>query len=519
MRELADRRDSMPTAEAERPEHRSVAVVGAGVTGLVAAHELRRRGVNVTLFEASDHAGGMIRTTHDGGFLAEHGPNSFVTSAPVEALLTQLDLSDDVVEANPQANRRYVVRGGALLSFPLSPPAMLGTKLFSLRAKLRVLFEPLVPRGQPDSDESVASFVRRRLGHEVLNYAVDPFVSGIFAGDTEMLSMAHAFPRAYQLERDHGSLSRGLMSQRRRARAAAAGANTAGANTAGANTGGANAGGSNAGGANAGDTLHTATSLPTAPTRTRLISFVDGMQSLTDALAASLGTALQLGCPVRLLHREDSRWVVDAGHDNAPQLRSFDAVVMATPSHVLTAMELPAALRKHATPVERVEYPSVSTVTLGFKRSDVTHPLDGFGMLIPSSERRSVLGALFTSSLFPARAPADHVVVTCFVGGARHPEIAREDTATLVTRVLGELRSLIGVRGAPVYTKHVFWPRAIPQYNVGYASVKAAADATEAANPGLYLGGNYRYGVSVGDCVASGQQIAQRVEAYLARKN
>jgi len=495
MRVLADRHDSMPTAQPERPEHRSVAVVGAGVTGLVAAYELRKRGVNVTLFEASDHAGGMICTSHDDGFLAEHGPNSFVTSAPVEELLAQLDLLGDVVEANPEANRRYVVRGGALLPFPLSPPAMLGTKLFSLTAKLRVLFEPLVRRGQPDSDESVASFVRRRLGHEVLDYAVDPFVSGIFAGDTEMLSMAHAFPRVYQLEREHGSLSNGLMAQRRRARVAASSAG----NTSG--------------------TAPNAESGPATPARTRLISFVDGMQSLTDALAASLGSALRLGCPVRLLHREDSRWVVDAGHDNAPQLRTFDAVVMATPSHVLAAMELPAALRKYATPVERVEYPSVSTLTLAFKRADVSHPLDGFGMLIPSSEQRSVLGALFSSSLFPARAPADHVVITCFVGGARHPEIAREDTAALIARVLGELKELLGVRGAPVYTKHVFWPKAIPQYNVGYATVKAAADATEVANPGLYLGGNYRNGVSVGDCVASGQQIAQRVEAYLARKN
>jgi oxygen-dependent protoporphyrinogen oxidase len=489
MRALADQRDTVPPLDQDAGDHRSVAVVGAGITGLVAAYELRRRGVNVTLYEASGHTGGAIRTSHNDGFLAEHGPNSFVTSAPVEALLTQLDLHDDVVEANPGANRRYVVRDGVLQAFPMTPPAMLMTRLFSLRAKMRVLMEPLVRTRSPDADESIASFVRRRLGHEVLDYAVDPFISGIFAGDTEALSMAHAFPRVSELEREHGSLSAGLMAQRKGKNAATSGTPDA----------------------------HQPHEVGTAPTRARLISFVDGMQTLTDALEASLAGTLRLGCPVRLLHRSESRWVVEAGNENASRARTVDAVVMATPAHVLAAMELPAALRKNAGPLERVEYPPVSTLTLGFERADVAHALDGFGMLIPSKEKRSILGALFSSSLFPDRAPDGHVSITCFVGGARMPERAREDTDLLVERVLIDLRQLLGVRGEPVFAKHVYWSKAIPQYTVGYQAVKDAADATEMANPGLYLAGNYRNGVSVGDCVASGQQIAERVATYISR--
>ena len=494
MRSLADRHDSVTTPTPERGDQRSVAVVGAGITGLVAAYSLQRRGVNVTLLEASEHAGGAIRTSHQDGFLAEHGPNSFVTSAPVEALLSELDLAEDVVEANPDANKRFVVRDGALMPFPLTPMAMLGTRLFSLKAKLRVLLEPLVPRGVADNDESVASFVRRRLGHEVLDYAVDPFVSGIFAGDSETLSMAHAFPRVSELERKHGSLSKGLMAERRAARAAAA--------------------------PTSGDTTAADTdSSDDAPVRTRLISFLDGMQTLPDALAASLGGTLKRECAVRLLHREGGRWVVDTGEDAGARPRTFDAVVMATPAHVLAAMELPGEMRKHATPVERVEYPAVSTLTLGFHRRDVAHALDGFGMLIPSREGRALLGALFSSSLFPNRAPNHHVTITSFLGGARNPQIARESTDALIERTLRELRELLGVRGTPVFQQHIFWPRAIPQYSLGYSAVKAAADATEVANPGLYLAGNYRHGVSVGDCVASGQQIARRVEHYLTHAN
>jgi oxygen-dependent protoporphyrinogen oxidase len=286
--------------------------VGAGIAGLVTAYEMRRRGVNVTLFESSGHSGGAIRTTCTEGFLAEHGPNSFVTSAPVESLLTQLDLQDEVVEAIPHANRRYVVRNRALVPFPITPPCW--DTAVSLQAKLRVLLEPLVRRSVDDSDESIASFVRRRLGHEVLDYAVDPFISGIFAGDVETLSMAHAFPRVYALEREYGSLSKGLMAQRSAARKQASGTS-------------ANGGATDAG------TPAALESLPDAgaPVRPRLISFIDGMQTLTDALEAALAGTLRLGCPVRLLHRDEARWIVDAGQEGAERSRAFDAVVMATP--------------------------------------------------------------------------------------------------------------------------------------------------------------------------------------------
>jgi oxygen-dependent protoporphyrinogen oxidase len=488
MRVLADMAGHLSPTDDDGGDVRSVAVVGAGVTGLVAAHELRRRGVDVTLYEASEHAGGAIRTTHADGFLAEHGPNSFVASAAVDVLLQQLDLQDDVVEANPEANKRYVVRSGVMTPFPLTPATMLGTSLLSVKAKLRVLLEPLVRTRTQDTDESVGSFVRRRLGHEVLDYAVDPFISGIFAGDPETLSMAHAFPRVAELERQYGSLSKGLLMQRKRF-------------TSGESNPGTHAG-------------HL-TSSPAA--RARLISFVDGMQTLTDALEASIAGTLRLGCPVRLVHRQEARWVVDAGQDGTSRSRTVDAVVMATPAHVLAAMELPAPMRKFSAPIERVEYPPVSTLTLGFHRDEVAHRLDGFGVLVPAVERRSILGALFSSSLFPSRAPDDCVTITCFVGGSRQADRAREDTDLLVERVLLDLRQLLGVRGEPVFAKHVYWPRAIPQYTVGYQAVKDAADTTEHQNPGLYLAGNYRNGVSVGDCIASGQQVAERVASYLTR--
>ncbi len=486
----ADRRGALEPPEIDRGEPRSVVVIGAGISGLVAAYELKRRGVPVTVFEAAPRAGGAIGTSLADGFLAEHGPNSFVSSAPVEELLSRLGLQEDVVEANPGANKRYIVRDGRLVPFPMTPPALLTTSLLSLRAKLRVLLEPLVKHRPADRDESVASFVRRRLGPEVLDYAVNPFIAGIFAGDPERLSMAHAFPRVYELEREYGSLSRGLVQSRRDARRARKDATTS------------------------------PSALPASPDTTagaRLISFRDGLQVLTDTLADALGSSLKLATPVRLMHRGESRWIVETGPDGAVRARAVDAIVLAAPAHAVAAMELPAAIRRHAIPIEQVEYPPVSSLTLGFERQDITHPLDAFGVLVPEVEQRSVLGILFSSTLFPERAPAGHVAITVFVGGSRQPDLARLQTDELVRLVRTDLRDLLGVRGEPVFAKHVYWSRGIPQYSVGYGRVKEAADDTEAANPGLYLTGNYRHGVSVGDCIASGQQVAERVAAYLTR--
>ncbi len=502
-----DRRGAQPPLTVERGEPRSVVVIGAGITGLVAAYELKRLGVSVTLLEASGQAGGSIRTSLADGFLAEHGPNSFVTSAPVESLISRLGLDDEVVEANHSANRRYIVRGGQLLPFPMTPWSMMRTPLLSLRAKLRVMAEPLVRADRTSSDESVGSFVRRRLGTEVLDYAVNPFIAGIFAGDPEQLSMAHAFPRVFALEHEYGSLSSGLMQTWRqaiRARRAAARGETTSAAPAKEQA--------------SDEQVEVATTdVPIgASPRSRLISFRDGLQTLPDALAAALGNTLKLSTPVHLLHRGEDRWVVETGQDGAARARAFDAIVLATPAHALTAMELPAAIRQHALPVEQVEYPPVSCLTLGFRREDVAHPLDGFGVLVPTVEKRHMLGALFSSTLFSERAPEGHVAITVFMGGGRDPDLARQPTDELVRLVRTDLHQLLGVRGEPVFAKHVYWSRGIPQYTVGYDRVKQAVDTTENMNPGLYLTGNYRNGVSVGDCIASGQLVAERVSAYLA---
>jgi oxygen-dependent protoporphyrinogen oxidase len=447
----------------------TVAVVGAGVTGLAAAYALAGRGVDVVVYEASPRAGGVIRSERRDGYLVEHGPNSLGTPPPAgQAILARLGLDRTALDPDPAARNRFVVRRGRVLQLPRGPAEALTTPILSVRAKLRLLKEPFAA-ASTDGEESVAAFVRRRLGGEALDYLVDPLVGGIFAGLPEQLAVRHALPGLYALEREHGSLLRGVMRS--------------------ASRGGPRAG---------------------RPGR-RIVSFAEGMETIPGALADALGPALRLAAPVSRLAPTGGAWELDVAAGDAVERVRHDAVVWAAPAHALDRLDFAGAERAALDRVAVVPYAPVSVLVLGFRRDDVAHPLDGFGVLVPSAERRSILGAIFSSTLFPDRAPPGHVALTVFLGGARDPRLAESDAHTLTARALDDCRDLLGVHGEPVFRRHVFWPRAIPQYIVGYGRLHAAMDQVERANPRLFLAGTYRHGISVGEALASGALTADRV--------
>lgn len=442
-----------------------VAVLGAGLTGLTAAWHLRRAGVPVVVFEASGRPGGVIGAVREDGWLHETGPNSLLDgSAVVAELLAQTGLGERRLYAAPAAKNRYIIRGGRLVTMPGSPGTFLATRLFSWRAKLGLLGEPFRGRAPADREETVAEFVRRRLGGEFLDYAVDPLVGGIYAGDPGRLSVRHAFPKLHALEREHGSLIRGAIRRR----------DTSGG------------------------------------PRGRILSFPDGLEEMPRALAAPLGPALRLGTAVRSVRRRDGQWELATGADGSETWERFSAVICALPPDALARIRLetgPAAGRLAALPA--MEQSPVVSVFTGFRRGDVAHPLDGFGLLAPSVERREILGTLFSSTLFPGRAPAGHVALTTFVGGARQPELTQLDDGEVLRRVRRELGDLLGVRGEPVWTHLQRWPHAIPQYTMEFGARAAAYAAVEAEAPGLFIGGNGRDGISLSYCLESGRRLAE----------
>ncbi len=453
-----------------------VVVVGGGISGLACAMGIERQGGRVVVLEAEARTGGCIGTSHEQGYLLEAGPNSALDTTPLMAsLFDALDISIERVSANPEAGNRYVVRNGALHALPLSLRALVGTPLFSSRAKLRLLIEPFIAKGAPNEEESVADFVRRRLGDEFLAYAINPFVGGVYAGDPRALSIGAAFPRLRELEQAHGSLIRGqLFGARARRR-------------------------------------NPEKSKQSAP----MFSFRGGMQILTDALARRLE---RVETDTRVTHIAAGNGGFELQAAGADSHRSFRAraVVLAVPAWIAAGL-MESVAADAAKALAAIPYPPVTVVHSAYERSAVAHPLDGFGMLVPERENRRILGALFSSTLFPGRAPAGSVLLTTFIGGARQPGLASLDEAEIACISHAENASLLAANAPPAFVRVRRWMRAIPQYNLGHAARIGTLEQAEHAVPGLFFCANYRGGVAIGDCIKSADRTAGAVLTFLRR--
>jgi len=455
----------------------SVAIIGGGITGLTAAYRLRRAGVPVTIYEASDRVGGVIQTILRNGFMAECGPNTILETSPIiSELVRDLRIESQRLYSDPAAKNRYVLRDGKPTPVPDSAIGMLGSRLFSTRAKLRLLAEPFVRRAAPEAEESVSEFVLRRIGREFLDYAINPMIGGIYAGDPARLSVTHAFPRLRAVEQRYGSLILGqLLGARERRNSKEV-------------------------------------SKQSAPK----FSFRDGLQTLINALQHELHRDIWLRSTVKALRKTESGWRVTILQDGFESEHEHDAVLLAAPAFKLAEISVRGGGDTSLAPLREIAYAPVSSLVLGFRREDVAHPLDGFGVLVPEVERRNILGAIFSSSLFPYRAPAGHVTISCYMGGMRAPELATRDTASAVALALSDLRVMLGVRGEPVFVHHTVFPKAIPQYEVGFGRFRTWMNQLETNTPGLFLAGHFRDGISLSDSIVSGDHAAERLAAFVA---
>jgi oxygen-dependent protoporphyrinogen oxidase len=439
-----------------------VLVVGGGISGLTTAFYLARGGRRVAVVEASPRVGGSLETRTDGAWRFELGPNTVLENhSAVTRLIREAGLDGEKVTASPEAKRRFLWKAGQLHPLPSGPVGFLRTPLFPFSAKLRLLREPWIPRPDGDPEETIAAFVRRRLGQAFLDYAVGPFVSGVYAGDPERLSVRHAVPKIASLERDHGSLIRGAFARRK---------------------------GPAPGGA--------------------MISFREGLDQLPRTLARAIGD-VRTGVACRRIVPGEAGFLAEteAGPITARE------VVLAVPADVAASL-LDEATQGRSRGLAEIPYAAVALVSTGWHRGDIAHPLGGFGFLAPRKEGLHVLGVLFPSEIFPGRAPEGHTVLTAFVGGRTEPEAAAWDDGRLMSVILGELRQTVGVRGEPLIQTLRRWPRAIPQYEVGHGRFLDLAREIEGALPGLRIGGNFLRGVSVPDCIRNATELA---EAMLQR--
>ncbi len=449
-----------------------IVVVGGGISGLAAAYGLMKEGFDVTVLEKGKRGGGSIRTGMEEGFLYEYGPNSTMNSNDeIDSLCRDLGLENERIFGSERSKRRYILRGGRLHPLPAGIFDFLTTQLWSAKAKLRLLVEPFIGRNR-GGEECVAHFVSRRIGRELLDYAIDPFVSGVYAGDPERLSLKSTFPKMDELERRYGSLIIGAV-----AKAVKGGGGR--------------------------------------ERKKGLFSFRKGMETLPRTLVQVLGSRFRSGVEVEGLGRKGDVYVLTLAGGGKVEA---DEVILSAPAYEVARI-LSDVAPEAAEDLAGIEYAPVAVVYVGFRREDVSHPLDGFGCLFPRKEGRRVLGSLWSSSLFPGRAPEGMVSLTNFIGGAGRGEIVELSDGKLLRLVLEDLKDVLGLKGDPAFVRIIRHRRAIPQYNLGHGGRLERIEAALETLPGIHLLGNYLQGVSVADCVMNGTKKALEItEGFPGRK-
>ncbi|MFO7808851.1 protoporphyrinogen oxidase [Guyparkeria sp.] len=450
-------------------------IIGAGASGLAAGWALARGGQRVTVLEAGDTPGGNIQSRRDGEWQVEIGPNTLMVKPPLYHLLKELNLTDEAIFAGEAGKKRYIAKGKRVLALPTHPLNAPFNPLLGLGSIGRILREPWVRRGT--GEETLAQFVERRLGRNILDYLVDPFVSGVYAGDPARLSAQAAMPKLAAMEKEYGSLIRGGLAAMKRAKRERREGNEP---------------------------------MP-SEWRGKLISFPGGIQTLTDRLAAEIDSSgngtIACGRCAQAIEAVDGGWQVTDQDGKGWQAKRL---VLATPAHVSASLLRPLDPML-AEPLDEIVYPPVAAVALGFPPGVLAHPLDGFGVLIPRRERRRTLGALFSSTLFPNRAPHGHKLVTAFIGGRQDPEALEMSDAELARQVGKDLGDLLGIEGQPVWQRVSRWEQAIPQYELGHLTRIERLDQSLEGHSGLSLIGNWREGIAVGDCLENGQALAGRI--------
>jgi oxygen-dependent protoporphyrinogen oxidase len=466
-----------------------IVIIGGGISGLAAVHRLlelskaNKSPIHLTLLEASPRLGGIIQTIHRDGFLLERGPDSFISEKPAALeLARRLGIDSQLIQTNEQHRRSFIVRNGRLRPVPegfqLMAPSrfwpFLTTDIFSLIGKLRMSADLLLPRriANGTNDESLASFVRRRLGREALERMAQPMVGGIYTADPESLSLRATLPRFLDMEQQDRSL---ILSMLRKARTAK---------------------------------IQTGVS---GPRYSLFLSFDKGMHVLVQALENAISVPniqIRLNTKVEALERPgptSSSWRIRTDKN---EMLEAEAVCLAAPSYIAAdlmsdvAPQLSSQLRK-------IEFASTATVNLAYRRADIAHALDGFGFVVPFIEKRALIACTFSSVKFKERAPTDHILLRAFVGGALQPEMLQLDDAEIVIRVERDLNELLGVNGKPLFVELARWNNSMPQYAVGHLDRMREIEKEVAALTGLALAGNAYFGAGIPDCIRSGEKAAE----------
>ncbi len=454
-----------------------IAILGAGISGLATAYWLDKNRFDITVIEAKNEVGGSMETTFENGFLIDSGPNSGLETTPLIAQMVEnVGLKDEMIYADEKGNKRYILKNDELYALPLNPFAFLKTKLFSPKAKLRLAAEPFIEKSKDGYYQSISQFVKRRLGHEFLDYAIDPFVSGVFAGDPDLLSVKSAFPKLYRLEEIYGGLIKGMILGAKERK------------------------------------KQTVQSKQNA----KMFSFKSGMQSFPKSIADNLKGNILLSCHAEKVIQKEGKFKIIYSCDDKKNEMMADIVLSTIPAYKTVSLfsQFDIGIKAH---FNDIYYPPVKVLYLGFMKKSIGRDLDGFGFLIPKKENKPFLGAIWSSVIFPNRADNDKAAFTLFIGGSRSPGLLDDNSSELVDQVIKEFKKIMMIDEDPILIKKSLLSKAIPQYNIGYIEHERYFEKFEIMNPGIFLSGNFRGGISVGDCIINSELTYKRMLEYVEK--
>jgi oxygen-dependent protoporphyrinogen oxidase len=460
-------------------QNKKVILIGAGISGISAAYWIKQYGFDVHVLEKSHRVGGVIETIREGGYLFEKGPNSFLDNAPdTMDLCAQLNLENELLKQSLRGNKRFIYLNGKLHEVPTGPGGLVKTELLSGKSKRGLLAEPFRKANRSPEDESLADFIRRRLGNEILDHLVTPFVSGVYAGDPEKLSLRGTFSMLYELERQHGGLLRGGIARLFKRK------------------------------------KKTDEPQPKKKRAKNLCSYIDGMSVMTDALARELQGCIHLNAAIKEITYRPAEGFTVSWEDTSAQTQHGDALVLAVPAYAVPA--LASSLLPHSVEYLRsIPHNRLNVVGMSYAKDQIRHECDGFGFLSPRGQDIRILGSIWSSSLFPRRAPGGERSLTVFIGGGLDPTAYELPDEELMRQIQGDLQKSLGVSGEPRAVKIFRWEKAIPQYPIGHVEKIELLKQEQEKTPGLFLIGNYVNGVSTNDCIRNARQCAEQVRIHL----
>ena len=436
-------------------------ILGAGPAGLAVAHELNKSGSKVKVVESSQRVGGSIRTINQDGWIVETGPNTLQVNGEGDLkILRGYGLDKEILWADSNAANRFILSRGKLHTLTAQPTSLLKSDLLSFTEKVRLLSEVFIPRNKI-KNESVFNFISRRFGSAAAELLMDPVIAGTHAGNPRELMIESCFPLLTELEKNHRSILLGLIKNKKEGRA--------------------------------------------------IIGFKNGMQQLAESMAESLKNNTELGCHVTLMQKSKGGWQVAWRNTRGEENGGWAKNLIITIPHWQWSTALPFEILKDLAEWKLAPSPSVTVMARGYNRADVPHSLNGFGYLIPQSEKREILGTLFSSSVLPSRAPDGKILLTSFIGGARQPQMADKSDIALGEILDRELKETLGITARPEKEWIQRWEKSIPQYTLGQTERENSLTDCESKNPGLYFHGAFRGGISLMQVIRGGHALGQKI--------